>query len=95
MARVEFDEQPSGAYAHLEKSGANVMLDAIDDAVDLLESDPASAAARRRSFGDGLWGIPVRDRTDDWLIVWEHDKDEEDLVVVRYLGADPFGQRRV
>jgi len=60
MARVEFDEQPSAAYAQLEKAGANAMLDTIDDAVDLLESNPGDAAARRRSYGDGLWGIPVR-----------------------------------
>jgi hypothetical protein len=32
------------------------MLDAIDDAVDVLEADPTDASARRRSFGDGLWG---------------------------------------
>ena len=70
------------------------MLDAIDDAVDLLESDPADASARRRSFGDGLWGIPVRDRSDDWLIIWEHDAEDSDLIVVRYLGADPFARRQ-
>ena len=34
-------------------------------------------------------GITVRDRSDDWLTVWEHDRDREDLVHVRYLGADP------
>ncbi|HXP18214.1 MAG TPA: hypothetical protein VN840_01085 [Streptosporangiaceae bacterium] len=42
------------------------------------------------SFGDGLWGIPVRDHSEDWLIVWERDREEDDLVVVRYLGTDPF-----
>jgi hypothetical protein len=94
MARVEFDAQPVTAYAQLEKSSASVMLDAIDDAVDLLESDPASASARRRSFGDGLWGIPVRDRSDNWLIIWERDAEDNDLIVVRYLGTDPFGQRQ-
>jgi len=80
MARVEFDEQPLAAYVQLEKANANAMLDAIDDAVDLLESDPASAGTRRRSFGEGLWGIPVRDRSDDWLIIWEHDAEGDDLV---------------
>ena len=81
MARVEFGEQPSAAYAQLEKSGASAMLDTIDDAVDLLESTPGGAAVRRRSFGDGLWGIPVRDRDDDWLIIWEHDAQDDDLVI--------------
>jgi hypothetical protein len=90
MTTAEFDQQPLQAYAALEKSGAGQLLDAIDDAIDALEADPGSAAVRRRSFGDGLWGIPVRDRTDDWLIIWERDPAAEDLIVVRYLGTDPF-----
>lgn len=93
MARVEFDEAPSRAYAELEKAAANELLDSIDDSIDVLEDDPAAAAARRRSFGDGLWGIPVRDRSDDWLIIWEYDDHDSELVVVRYLGPDPFAHR--
>jgi len=57
MARVEFDPQPLHAYAALEKAGSLQLLDAIDDAIDAVEADPGSAAVRRRSFGDGLWGI--------------------------------------
>jgi hypothetical protein len=90
MARAEFDPQPLEAYAALEKAGDIRLLEAIDDAIDDLEADPGSAEARRRSFGDGLWGIPVRDRSDDWLIIWEHDPDAANIVVVHYLGADPF-----
>jgi hypothetical protein len=90
MASVELDPQALQAYAILEKAGADMLLDAIDDALDALEADPGSAAVRRRSFGDGLWGISVRDRTDDYLIIWEPDPSEDDLVVVRYLGIDPF-----
>ena len=90
MAAVEFDPQPLQAYAALEKAGSAQLLDAIDDAIDALEADPGSAAVRRRSFSDGLWGIPVRDRTDDWLIIWERDPAADNLVVVRYLGTDPF-----
>jgi hypothetical protein len=87
MTAAEFDDQPLQAYETIEKSGDAGLLDAIDDAVDLLEADPGSAEARRRSFGDGRWGIPVRSRTEDWLLIWEHDGQ---VPVVRYLGADPF-----
>ena len=90
MATVEFDPQPLQAYANLEKASAETLLDTIDDAIDTLETDPGNAVVRRRSFGDGLWGIPVRDRSEDWLIIWERDPTAEDLIVVRYLGADPF-----
>jgi hypothetical protein len=81
---------PFHAYSALEKGRAETLLDAIDDALDILETDPGSALVRRRSFGDGLWGIPVRDRTDDWLIIWEHDPSATNLIVIHYLGTDPF-----
>lgn len=74
----------------MEKAGAETLLDAIDGAIDALETDPGSAVVRRRSFGDGLWGIPVRDRSEDWLIIWERDPAAEDLIVVRYLRCRPI-----
>jgi hypothetical protein len=30
------------------------------------------------------------DRHDDWLIVWEHDPADIDIVRVLYIGTDPF-----
>lgn len=90
MAEVRFSPAALQAYEGLEKAASEQMLDAIDDAVDLLEADSSSAGCRRRSFGAGLWGIPVRDRHDDWLIIWELDTDEPDVVRVRYIGSDPF-----
>jgi hypothetical protein len=90
MPEVRFSPAARQAYDNLEKAGSVQMLDAIDDAVDLLEADASSAACRKRSFGGGLWGVPVRDRHDDWLIVWEHDEVEPEIIRVRYIGADPF-----
>jgi hypothetical protein len=66
------------------------MLDASHHAVDLAAADPSSAACCKRSFGGGLWGIPVRDRHDDWLIVREHDPAGNDIIRVRCIGIDPF-----
>ncbi len=90
MAGAEFDPQPLQAYASLDKAGAAALLDAVDNAIHALEADSGAAAVRRRSFGDGPWGIPVRDRTEDWLIIWEYDPDADIVIVIRYLGADPF-----
>lgn len=90
MTAVEFDPQPWDAYEALERTGSPELLDAVDDALDRLEDDPGGKLSRRRSFGDGRWGITVRGRGDDLLIIWEHDQDREDLVHVRYLGDDPF-----
>jgi len=90
VTEARFDPQPSDAYAALESAGSEDLLDAIDVAVDLLEEDPGDKRCRQRSFSDGLWGITVRDRSEDWLIIWERDRDSEDLIHIRYLGADPF-----
>lgn len=90
MPRIEFDPQPLRAYERIEKSGAVRLLDLIDDVLDALEANPGEALARRRSFGDGLWGIPVRDRSEDWLVIWELEPGA-DTIVVRYPGIDPFG----
>ena len=94
MATVKFDEQPWDAYSALERAGSLALLDAIDDALDALEADPGDKQCRQRSFGEGRWGITVRDHADDWLIVWEYGPGPgEDLIHIRYLGLDPFASR--
>jgi hypothetical protein len=90
VTTAEFDPQPWDAYETLERAGSQDLLNAIDDALDQLEEDPGDKRCRQRSFGGSLWGVTVRDRSEDWLIIWEHDQDREDLVHIRYLGADPF-----
>jgi hypothetical protein len=42
MATAEFGPQPLQAYAALEKTGSGQLLDAIDDAIDALETIPAT-----------------------------------------------------
>lgn len=86
---MEFDPQARGAYDALEKAGELVLLDVIDLALDVLEADPGDRRARRRSFGEGLWGFVVRGRSEDVLLIWELD-GERGTAVIRYLGPDPF-----
>jgi len=102
-ARVELDPGPSTALDGLEKARLWDLLGAIEDAIEALGDDPGSRESRKRAFAGGTFGIPVRDRDEDWLIVWEpepraleakaEDEDEaaaEDVVVIRYIGPDPF-----
>ena len=70
MTEVKLGPHAQQAYCQLERAGALRLLDVIDDALDILETDPGDKQARRRSFGDGRWGIPVRDADDDLLIIW-------------------------
>ena len=90
MAEVKFSPQALQAYESLERAGATDLLDAIDDASDVLEADPGDRPARHRSFGDGRWRITVKDADDDWLLVWQLDDADPEMVRVRYLGPDPF-----
>jgi hypothetical protein len=87
---LRYAPEVAAAYESLDKAGSGALLDAIDDALDQLEADPGSAAARRRAFAGGAWGITVRTRDDDWLVIWEPDPSEDDVIRVRYLGPDPF-----
>ena len=89
MAALRLTPEALRAYTSLDHASTAPLLDAIDDALDLLEADPGDKRCRARSFGGGLWGITV---PGDWLIVWEHDPEQDDLIRVRYLGADPFAQ---
>jgi hypothetical protein len=48
----------------------------------------ARAPLGSRGVGPGgALGITVRQRDDEWLIIWEHDGD---LIRVRYIGPDPL-----
>jgi len=90
MTEVNLGPYAQQAYSQLERAGALRLLDAIDDALDILEADPGDKRARRRSFGDGRWGIPVRDADDNWLIIWFMDAEGADIAHVPYIGPDPF-----
>jgi len=35
-------------------------------------------------------GITVKDADDNWLLVWQLDDEDSEIVRVRYLGPDPF-----
>jgi hypothetical protein len=105
-ARVELDPGPDAELDRLEKARRWDLLGTIEDAIEALGDDPGSRESRKRAFAGGTFGIPVRYRDEDWLIIWEpetraeeeleaeaQDEDEavaEDVVVVRYIGLDPF-----
>jgi hypothetical protein len=86
-SRVELDPGPEAELDRLEKTQRWDLLRRIEDAIDALADDPGSRDSRKRGFRGGTFGIPVRDREDDWLIIWEYDKD---IIAVRYIGLDPF-----
>lgn len=84
---VELDPGPEAELSRLERAKQWDLLDAIDTAITALSQDPGAPSSRQRSFAGAGFGITVRTRYDDWLIVWEHDQD---VIAVRYVGPDPF-----
>lgn len=68
------------------------LLDRIDEALDILECAPDDARVRQHRFAKiGAWGMVVRDRYDDWLIIWEPSPTRPFDVNVNYLGRSPLG----
>ncbi len=84
---IELDPGPEAELDRLEKARRWDLLERIEDALDVLAADPGGRDSRRRAFRGGTFGITVRDRDHDWLIIWEHDGD---VIAVRYVGPDPF-----
>lgn len=84
---IRLDEGPAGELDRLEKAGRDDLLERLDEALLALAEDPGTRRSRQRAFPLGAFGITVRQRDDDWLIIWEHDGE---LIRVRYIGPDPF-----
>jgi hypothetical protein len=72
---VELDPGPEAELDRLERGKQWDLLDAIDAAITRLAADPGAPSSRQRSFAGSGFGITVRTRHDDWLVVWEHDQD--------------------
>ena len=86
-APVELDPGAEAELDRLEKTQRWDLLERIEDAIDALADDPGAKGSRQRAFRGGGFGITVRSRDDDWLIIWEQDGD---VVAIRYIGPDPF-----
>jgi plasmid stabilization system protein ParE len=67
------------------------LLAALRDELTALADNPGSARSRERPFPRiRAWGITVRDRYSDWLILWQHAPDHPETIGILYIGSDPF-----
>lgn len=92
MATLHFSPAAERAYRQLDADPtACGLLDRIDRILDLLEADPGDARVRQRHFAKiGAWGVAVRYRHVDLLIIWEMSPTHPLDVNVNYIGSDPF-----
>lgn len=87
---IRLSPEADAALDTLDLIRDDQLLRAIDDAINLLATEPGSAAARRRSFQGAGFGMTVRTPHENWLIVWEPDPADPAIIRVRYIGPDPF-----
>ena len=78
--------------SEIESDPTRVELwNAICDAIDLVCDHPGSREARRGVLrdldGQPVWVVPVRTRTEDWVLLW---RPEGDLIAIAYLGPADF-----
>ncbi|WP_343598808.1 hypothetical protein [Mycobacterium sp.] len=81
------DEQPADERDRLWETDPEC-AGRVEDALDLIDTEPTSAEATRRKIrrlaGGPLNAVDVRCRDCDLQILWEHEPDG--TIVVRYLG---------
>lgn len=89
--RLEFEPAAADAYDAITDPD---LLGKIDGVLDALEKDPGQPLVRQHRWSDPpLWGVTVRDRGGDVLVLWApelHDQKhgQETVIVVHYVGPE-------
>ena len=90
MAGVFYSEAADAALNALEADAALAGLrSAVENVLATIEAAPSDRSVRQRGYtvdGMHLFGVPVRTRDHDWLVLWEPAGD--DTVTIHYVGAD-------
>ena len=67
------------------------VLDRIDEILDALEEDPGQAWLRAHRFQDPpLWCVTFDASGEAWAILWSMDDNDDDRVLVDYIGSASF-----
>lgn len=89
MGELHWDADADEAMSSIEADPSlGGLLAQVNAVLDQLGADPTVAAVRRRRYDNGLWGVVVRSRSDERLILWEDHPTLEGDVVIQYLGPD-------
>jgi uncharacterized protein YpbB len=63
---------------------------AVEKILDILEKDPTNRLVRTKSLrtrtGYTIWKVPVRERFEDWSLIWIFESESESEVLILYLG---------
>jgi len=82
-----YSVQASAALDALEGGTDDKLLDALCDVIDLICDRPGDRRARaeqlRTTKGTPVWKVPVRTRSDDWVVLWW---PREEFADIYYIG---------
>ncbi|MBU1225797.1 MAG: hypothetical protein KJ698_01115 [Actinobacteria bacterium] len=74
-----------------EDPGRRKALERVDEILDALEEDPGRAWLRAHRFrSPPLWCVTFDASGEAWAILWSMDDDEDDRVLVDYIGPASF-----
>ena len=64
----------------------------VNEILDALEDDPRQRWLRTQRFRDPpLWCTGFDTDGEAWVILWSHDEEDEDRILVDYIGTASFG----
>ncbi len=93
MSSLNWEPEAALAYKNIIHQHAS-LKSAVERILDILEDDPSNRLVRTKSLrtttGYTIWKIPIRERFEDWSLVWIFDPDNENEVLILYLGPASY-----
>jgi hypothetical protein len=86
---IRYDPPAAAAVTDLlDDANRRPLAERVVSALHGLSADPGGERFRRRAYAPAVdWGLLVRSRDDEVLILWDWDAEEE-VARVRYVGPD-------
>ena len=95
MSGLNWEPEAARAYKNLTHQPAS-LKSAVERILDILEEDPTNKLLRQRSLrtttGYVIWKVTIRERFEDWSLLWIADPKNENDVLIVYLGPASYAQ---
>jgi hypothetical protein len=89
MWELVYEPSADATMTALERDpSGGLLLERVYAAIRALAANPGDERCRRHAYPGGIWGLAVRTRTDDWIVLWRYGPGEHQLTVL-YAGPQP------
>ena len=93
MTSLNWEPEAGLAYKNIIHQPA-ALKSAVERILDILEEDPSNRLVRTKSLrtttGYTIWKIPIRERFEDWSLLWIEDPEDANAVLILYLGPASY-----